>query len=204
MMRGTRVMLKKAVSARVRTLRRKFNSLSNRVRINSKSKAKNLKMLNSGVSIMDFLKSKTYNKRYELLFLFFIDDDDRIVDYTQYTSWSPDRVDVPYDRIFAKAAKLKAPRIVVAHNHPGGGLPDFSIDDIEVLMNLQILLGFSSSYIEDFIVLTENGSKSMKKVGHLEQIYGISKAISEIPRIMLNNEAFSKKLRELFKEHFGV
>ncbi|MEM4546771.1 MAG: JAB domain-containing protein [Nitrososphaerota archaeon] len=197
-------MLKKVVSARVRKLRRRFNSLSNRVNVGSKSKAKNLKMLNSGVSIMDFLKSRTYNKRYELLFLFFIDDDDRVVDYAQYTSWSPDRVDVPYDRIFAKAVKLKAPKIIVAHNHPGGGTPDFSIDDIEVLMNLQILLGFSSSYIEDFIVLTENGSKSMKKIGHLEHLYGISKAISELPRIMLNNEGFSVKLRELLKEHFGV
>ncbi|MEM4167932.1 MAG: JAB domain-containing protein [Candidatus Caldarchaeum sp.] len=197
-------MLKKVVSARVRTLRRKFNSLSNRVSVGSKSKAKNIRMLNSGVSIMDFLKSRTYNKRYELLFLFFIDDDDRIVDYAQYTNWNPDRVDVPYDRIFAKAVKLKAPRVVVAHNHPGGGLPDFSIDDIEVLMNLQILLGFSSSYIEDFIVLTENGSKSMKKVGHLDQIYGISKAIAELPRIMLNNEEFSGKFKNLLKEHFGV
>lgn len=189
---------------KISTRKLRFTSPRNlRVPVTSAAKKKNLAMLNSGLSIVEFVRLHTNNSRYEKFFVFWQDIDDKIVDYSIYTDHAMGEVTVPYHRIIKRTLSVRAPYIIAAHNHPCGSPAEPSDNDLEVALNLATLMSLLGFQIRDFMVVNEKNSFSAKQTMGLALVTSVSDIALRIASRSLTDEEILKQLVALCKKVLG-
>jgi DNA repair protein RadC len=137
------------------------------------------------------------NHASETLLVFYLDAQNAVLGYQEFRSGEVNAAKISPNEVLKTALLANAVSILLAHNHPSGGL-EFSDDDRRVTRHLEQALKFIDVRVLDHIVVGPgSGYRSMSESGHLGQFQA---ADGNTVRDRVDPDA---EIRDLIKKAFG-
>lgn len=135
----------------------------------------------SSEAFLPFVKETYRTVLYEVVDLYLLDADGRVIDKRSFSIDSVCTVRVLPEAITALLLKKEAFGVVMVHNHPFGDAVSSEKDDM-MTKNLQMLCSMHNRLFCDHIIYAPNGMYSYYLSGKLKEIsenYSISKVLGE-------------------------
>ncbi len=119
-------------------------------------------------SVKDIIPFISYltTKRQEYFVCINLNGGNRVISSRVVTIGLVDQALVHPREVFAEAVKERAAKVVVAHNHPGGGLSPSS-EDVQITKNLVKASSILGIVFLDHIIVSEDGYFSFREEGLL-------------------------------------
>lgn len=124
-------------------------------------------VINSSELAGEFAVSLLSYEKYEYFYVVLLDNQNRLINSSLIAKGTVDQVHI-YPRFVVEAAlRHQASSVILAHNHPGGGMkPSFA--DIETTMKIVTALNSIDILVVDHIIVAENKYLSMADLGLLK------------------------------------
>ncbi|WP_175939652.1 DNA repair protein RadC [Caballeronia sp. BCC1704] len=129
-------------------------------------KARNRMLLNSPGAVEDFLRLKIGTRPNEVFICIYLDARHQLLDICEEARGSLTRVAVYPREIVKRALALNAAGLIVAHNHPSGGIQP-SAGDRKLTRTLQDALSLIDVKLLDHMVVASNDIFSFAREGWL-------------------------------------
>lgn len=107
--------------------------------------------------LCDFVKMRLGGHRVEVLELYALDKNGKIVRIKSYTSKENDKVEVAPDEVMKFVSLVKPYSLVIAHNHTGDN-PNPSRADDECTKQIQLVCSMNNVQLRDHLIYAGNGS----------------------------------------------
>ncbi|MCD8371878.1 MAG: hypothetical protein LUD27_01085 [Clostridia bacterium] len=119
--------------------------------------------------LIDFIKMRLGGHRVEVLELYAIDKNGKIVRIKTFTSNENNKVVAPPDEVMKFISLVKPYSLVIAHNHTCGSLKPSAADD-NCTKQVQIVCSMNNVQLKDHIICADTGVYSYYDSGRLNNI----------------------------------
>lgn len=123
--------------------------------------------LDGTTSAYEYIKTFLMNRIYEVFYIFFLDNSNRIIYEEEICEGTLDEINCYPRTVLEKVFRHNAKKIILAHNHPSGQLRP-SPSDIETTQNLVEILGKLDIEVTDHIIVGKDDYLSMAEIGCLK------------------------------------
>jgi DNA repair protein RadC len=113
------------------------------------------KIINDRSDIVDFLRMKIGNERKETLMIFYLDAGRGLIEFDMHRG-TVDHAAVYVREITERALLCHAAGVILAHNHPSGGIAP-STEDLQLTRNLRNALAQLGIELLDHFIVTRSG-----------------------------------------------
>lgn len=103
-------------------------------------------------SAAEFLKTKFFNETVEIMYLMCMNNDGKILKFTQIASGTLDYSEIDSRLILQEMLLCKATTAIIAHNHPGGICAP-SLSDVNTTQQIASLLSGINARLIDHIII---------------------------------------------------
>lgn len=119
---------------------------------------------------LNYFEPALKHKEEECLAMICLDSNNRIltknIENSIIFEGSINKIDIKFRKIVKKALKENAAAIILAHNHPGGDIKP-SKEDVDLTHKISEMLNKVDIKLLDHIILGENKSQSLRKLGKI-------------------------------------
>lgn len=124
-------------------------------------------VLNSSVLAGEYSVSLLYLEKYECFYAIMLDSQNRLINSTLISEGTVDEAPVYPRFVVAAALRYMASKVILAHNHPGGGLRP-SLSDVNITDKIVNALNSIDIFVVDHIIVAEDKFSSMADLGMMK------------------------------------